>query len=93
MISEGEFKEWLQHPVTRAMRELLEQKRDQLRRQWESGAFSDYEKDAVVLTNVANLGTCKGFAFVQELEYDDFLTEIDDGKPVGAEASGSGSAG
>lgn len=93
MISEGEFKDWLQHPVTRAMRELLEQKRDQLRRQWESGAFSDYEKDAVVLTNVANLGTCKGFAFVQELEYDDFLTEIDDGKPVGAEASGSGSAG
>ena len=93
MISENEFKDWLQHPVTRALRELLEKKRDNMRREWEAGAYSDYEKDAVVLTNVANLGTCKGYAFVQDLSYDDFMTESDDGKSIGASPQGSGSAG
>ena len=87
MISEKEFNEWLQHPVTLAVRDLLEKKRDTLRRQWEGGSFTDYARDTTVLVNVANMGTCKGYAFVAELEFQDILTEVEsDGEQFRAEA-------
>jgi hypothetical protein len=76
--TEVEFKEWLQHPVTIALMKCLDANRDQLRRQWEAGSFSDYAKDGTILTNVANMGTCKGYAFVMELEYSQL--EIEDGE-------------
>ena len=92
MISEIEFKEWLEHPVTHAVMELLQKKREDLRQQWEGGSFTDYEKDTTVLVNVGNLGTCKGYAFVMELAYEDFLTEVESEKQLGVGPSrGSGS--
>ena len=80
MISETEFNEWLQHPVTLAVKAVLEEKRDVLRRQWEAGSFTDYEKDGTVITNVANMGTCKGYAYVQELDWEELETELIDEK-------------
>lgn len=77
MISENEFKEWLQHPVTQAVKELLEAKRETLRQQWEGGSFTDYSIEATVLTNVGNMGTCRGYAFLAGLEFEDFLTEVE----------------
>lgn len=78
MIEETEFNEWLMHPVTKAVRELLEKKREELRQQWEGGSFTDYSAETTVLVNVGNLGTCKGFAFVSELDYQTYLSEVDD---------------
>lgn len=78
VLTETEFLEWKQHPMTVALMELLEAKRDTLRRQWESGAFTDYEKDATTLVNVGNLGTCKGLAFVVDLTYEDYIGELDE---------------
>lgn len=75
-LHESEWNEWKQHPVTKALMDLLEQERETLRRQWEGGSFGDYEKDATVLVNVGNLGTCKGLAFVQELTYDDLAAKL-----------------
>lgn len=80
MITEQEFAEWLEHPVTRGVRELLELKRDELRRQWEGGSFTDYSQEGTALVNVGNLGTCRGYAFVSELTYEQYVSEIDDGK-------------
>lgn len=93
MISENEFKDWLQHPVTRAVRELLDAKREFMRQQWEHGAFTDHDPALMAAINLGNIGTCKGYAFLQDLEYEDFMTESDDGKSIGPAPQGSGSAG
>jgi hypothetical protein len=79
-ITESEFNEWLTHPVTIAMREILAAKREELRQQWEGGSFTDYDQSTMALVNVGNIGTCKGYAFVQELTYESYITEIDDGE-------------
>lgn len=78
IISEEEFLAWKQHPVTKALISILEAKRDTLRRQWEGGSFTDYSLETTALVNVGNLGTCRGYAFVAEFTYDDYLTELDD---------------
>ena len=76
--TEEEFKEWLQHPATQTLMKVLGARREELRRQWEGGSFTDYAKDTTALVNVGNVGTCKGYAFVMELTYEDL--ELDDGK-------------
>lgn len=91
MIDEEMFNDWKRHPMTQALIAVLEAKRDILRRQWEAGSFTDYAKDGTVLVNVGNMGTCKGYAFVAELTYDDYVSEIDDGEPQRTGPSGRGS--
>lgn len=78
MISKEEFADWQLHPVTKTVMALLEIRREELRRQWESGSFTDYSRETTALVNVGNLGTCRGYAFVMELTHEDL--EIDDGK-------------
>mgnify|MGYP003653856186 CR=1 FL=1 len=90
--TEGEFKEWLVHPVTQQVMQMLQAKRETLRQQWEGGSFTDYAKDTTALVNVGNLGTCKGFAFVTDLDYETLIGEIDDGEQVRIEAPRGGSA-
>ena len=87
-VTESEFKEWLTHPVTVAVKEILEKKREDLRQAWEGGSFSDYTIEGNVLTNVGNLGTCKGYAFVSELDFEGYTTEIEDEERVGAGTAG-----
>jgi hypothetical protein len=93
MIEKEEFNAWLQHPVTEALRALLNAKREELRQAWEGGSFTDYEKDGTILTNVGNMGTCKGYAFVAELDYETFESEVGDGEPKRTETVGRGRAG
>lgn len=77
-LTEAEFNEWKQHPMTQALMEIIEAKRDILRRQWEGGSFTDYDKGTTALVNVGNVGICRGLAFVAELTYEDYVSEIDD---------------
>ena len=78
MITEEDFQEWTKHPVTLAVMRLLEQKREELRRQWEAGSFTDYDAGAMALVSVGNIGTCRAYAFVQELNYEQFAGESDE---------------
>ena len=77
MVTEEEFLAWLQHPVTKEVRNVLLAKREQLRQEWEGGSFGDYSKDLTILLNVGNLGTCRGYAFVTDLTYEQLELEID----------------
>lgn len=77
MIPEEEFNDWLQHPMTRELMRVLEAKREELRQGWEGGSFTDWEPEAMALTNVGNIGTCRGFAYVQEFDYETYLMEIE----------------
>ena len=93
-LTEQEFGEWLQHPGTIALKEILEKKREELRQRWEGGSFTDYEKDGTVLVNVGNMGTCKGYAFVTDFNYEAYVTELEDAEePIGARSSGSSGTG
>jgi hypothetical protein len=80
MPIEEEFNEWKLHPVTQTILKLLQAKREELRQQWEGGSFTDYTQEGTVLINVGNLGTCKGYAFVTDLTYEQLTTELSDGE-------------
>lgn len=92
-LTEEEFNEWWGHPGTRALVRILHAKREELRQDWEGGSFTDYSKDTTALVNVGNLGTCKGFAFVTEFSYEQYLTEIDDGNSEYERTRAAGSSG
>jgi len=77
-LTEEDFNAWLQHPGTIALKKILEAKREELRQHWEGGSFTDYTKDATILVNVGNLGTCKGYAFVTDFTYEQYVSEISD---------------
>jgi hypothetical protein len=77
-FSEEEFLEWKSHPVTLAVMEILSGKREALRQAWEGGSFTDWESSATALVNVGNIGTCKGYAFVQDLDFETFKGELDE---------------
>lgn len=81
-LTEEEFNAWKLHPGTQALMRILHAKREELRQQWEGGSFSDYSKDTTVLVNVGNLGTCKGYAFVTDLTYEQYISEIEDGEQL-----------
>ena len=89
-FTEEEFNEWRAHPVTTQVREMFLAKREQLRQQWEGGSFADYTKDATVLVNVGNLGTCRGYAAYTDLTYEDYVQQLDDGKHEWTESVGQG---
>tara|TARA_R110000868_G_scaffold295632_4_gene555957 strand:- start:311 stop:547 length:237 start_codon:yes stop_codon:yes gene_type:complete len=78
MITEEDFNAWLGNSVTKVVMKVLDAKREELRQQWEGGSFTDYASDTTALVNVGNLGTCKGYAFVQELTYEQLEGELDD---------------
>lgn len=77
-LTEEEFKEWKSHPGTQAVMEILSAKREALRQAWEGGSFTDYESATTALVNVGNIGTCKGYAFIMDLDYEQYLGERDD---------------
>ena len=86
-VTEQEFTDWKLHPVTKVLMDLLDFKREEMRRNWEGGSYTDYNGKTMALINVANIGTCRGYAFVQELEYEQLL-EMYDGEHIGAGPEG-----
>ena len=92
-LTENEFNEWRSHPGTVALVEVLNAKREELRQQWEGGSFTDYDAGTMALVNVGNIGTCKGYSFVTDLTYEQYVTEIDDGEQQRALPEGSSGSG
>ncbi len=91
-VTESEFKDWLVHPVTQEVMKILAARREQRRQDWEGGAYTDWTQEGMALTNVGNIGECKAYAFVMDLDYEAYLTEIDDDrKQVGTGTAGSSS--
>lgn len=80
MINENEFNEWLQHPVTAALRELMSKKRQEIKDAWEAGAITDWNEHAHILLNAANIGECKAYSFIQNITYEDYESEVVDDK-------------
>ena len=77
-ISREQFDNWLQDPVTQELRRVLGRRRQERKDSWEHGELSDWSKDTHILLNAAAIGECKGYAFVQELDFDTFIGELGD---------------
>ena len=90
VLTEEEFNEWKSHPMTRAVMEILAARRESLRQAWEGGSFTDYEAGTTALINVGNIGTCKGYAFVMDLDYETYIGELDDRESIRAGTPRSG---
>ena len=84
-VTEQEFNDWKQHPMTRELMRVLAAKREELRQAWEGGSFTDWQSESMALVNVGNIGTCRGYAYVQGLDYEQYLTEITDREKSGGE--------
>lgn len=78
VLTEEEFNGWLAHPGTVALKAILAAKREELRQQWEGGAFTDYARETTALVNVGNLGTCRGYAYVTDFSYEIYVSEMTD---------------
>ena len=91
MISEEEFKAWLENPVTRAVRKLLANKRADIRNGWEMCEPSSFAEHSFVLGNVADIGMCRGLAFAETIDYEIYQGEVDE--QVRTETTRGGSVG
>lgn len=77
-LTKEEFDAWWAHPGTEELVRILHAKRETLRQQWEGGSFTDYAQETTALVNVGNIGTCRGYAFVTDLTYEQYLEELKD---------------
>lgn len=90
-LSENEFKEWLEHPVTVAVKALFRAKRAELLNDWAEGKFTYPLAESTVMKNAEKIGVCGAYAEFAELSYEDYETENQDAERVGATPSGEGS--
>src|SRR5260221_13603105 len=91
--TEQEWAEWQGSICSKAFRELLAQRREELKEAWANGAMTVTDDFTTVIANTRSQAQAEELAAILELDYNTFLGEIDDGKhastePVGPEAKG-----
>lgn len=91
MITDRDFADWLEHPVTGEFRKALAAKRAALKNEWEQSDPAAYTKDAFILASVGNIGWCRGLAFAETMDYEQLIGELDDGEYKRVVPQGQGS--
>ena len=76
---EEEFKEWLEHPATKALHRILRGWQSDLKEQWASGAFTDQSQFGTAISNAKAIGNCEVIERTLGLDYEQMLGESDDG--------------
>lgn len=72
------FADWLQHPVTELVRKALDARRQGRKDDWETDNIPAATSDEWLLKNAANIGECKAYKFLCELDYDTLRGELED---------------
>ena len=88
--TEQEFKDWQDHPATKALHDLLLERRNDLKEQWASGAFTDQSQFGTAILNAKAIGNCEAVELILNLEYEQLLGESD-GEQQRVETSGTSS--
>jgi len=70
---EAEFREWLEHPVTRAHQDLLRRWREGLKEQWAAGVFSSSRSNETHAANLQALGQVAQLDQLLKLDYEEFI--------------------
>lgn len=72
---EQDFLDWLDHPVTLRFMAFLAQRKEDLKEQWASGAFTHVERYAAAISNAKAIGQCEELSRILELEHGDLKPE------------------
>lgn len=78
MVNEEEFASWLEHPVTKALRQVLYARVELEKERWASGAFTDQGQFATAILNAKAIGNCEAYEFVRRLDYETLATGLED---------------
>lgn len=92
MINEKEFNEWLDHPVTRAVKEMYADKANELKDAWAAWNFVNSSAEAYAIQNAGEVGRCNTYLKFSTLSYEDYQTEKHDGESIGAVPAGESGA-
>lgn len=77
LITSEVFADWLEHPVTKALREqVIPAKRTELFEQWESGEFTAESKDGTLQQNAKALGESGILRWFQQLDFEQLIGEL-----------------
>jgi len=96
IITEPEFKEWLTHPVTIAVRDMLAKKREDIKELLVMGRFTHENPGATAQDTANAIGECSGLQFAATFNFEEYESEIDDGNErerIAPEGSGSADTG
>ena len=74
-LQEEEFKAWLEHPVTKLVKQLLRGKIEFKKEQWAAGLFTDQSQFATAIMNAKAVGSCEAWDEFLAIEYEDLLGE------------------
>ena len=77
-LTEEIFADWLQHPVTEALRVVLVKWRAERKEAWEKGDALAQGLQVYPLLNAAAIGECTGFRLIQELDFETLKGELED---------------
>ena len=88
--SQEEWDQWWAQPSGQAFRELLRQRREDLKEAWANGVYTVNDDFTTAIANTRAQMGCEVLDQILELDYTQFLGEIEDGKfaeqPIGPEA-------
>jgi len=88
-IDKREFDEWLTHPVTIAVRELLRKRQREIESAWGKGDFTFATAEATAMKSAEKIGVITGLAFASELDHED-LEMYDDERERAIPSGSSG---
>ena len=74
---EQEWKEWREHPCTKALHKILRAWQSELKDQWASGAFTDQSQFATAISNAKAIGNCEAIDRVIGIEYEQLEGELE----------------
>lgn len=85
------FQQWLEHPVTQHLRQWARSRREALKEDWATGAFTGVFDMEMAMKNAGATGACSAYLEIEEMEFDLIYGDKDDGKQIGASPAGPGS--
>ena len=74
-VTETEFNEWRDHPVTRAFLNTLRRWREDQKEVWASGAFTDQSHFGTVILNAKAIGNCEVLDRIVGFDYEQLESE------------------
>lgn len=79
LLTNEVFNDWLEHPVTQALRkQILPAKRQELHLRWENGDYTAESKDGTMQLNAKALAESATLRWMQEMDFETFIGEIKD---------------
>ena len=78
--TEEEWRDWQDHPATKAFLECFRRRKEFLKEQWAEGQYTDQQHFATAILNARAIGKCEVCDQVVALDYEEMLGELTDGE-------------